>query len=82
MASLEKILEFIDQKRIDKLIPIVLNSKKYKDSDVLKVKLWDTFLPPFNIDDERHELSDTTIEQLQKDITRSFHHFKGIYYTA
>lgn len=78
MSSHEKILEFIDQKRIDRLIPIVLDSKKYQENEGLKVKLWDTFLPPCSIDDATHELSETTIEQLVKDIARSFHHFKGI----
>jgi hypothetical protein len=77
MVSHEKILELIDRKQVDRLIPIVLDSKKFKESESLRVKLWDTFLPICHVAVDLHGLSDGTIEQLEKDIQRSFHHFKG-----
>lgn len=79
MVSHAKILELIDQKQVDRLIPIVQDSRKFKESESLRVRLWDTFLPPCHVGTDVFELSDRTIEQLQKDIQRSFHHFKGIF---
>lgn len=77
MASLERIVDLIEKRTVDKLIPIILESEKFKDNEGLRVKLWDTFLPPCSIEDEVHELTNTTIEQLEKDIERSFHQFQG-----
>ncbi len=76
MANDHIIFRWIDEGNKAKLIEHILSNKIMDAS--LALKCWDAFLPMYEFPRGTVEIDDLTLEQIDKDLARSFHHYKDI----